>query len=177
MKLSLSKLGVLSVASLMLMGTAVPVATINAAADTPVVSVEDNSSVQVETEISFSNREFFDELSKNGVNPTDILTEAEYQQALRQDLLRQGSNWAKIYTYQGHKRVSIGVNSAIVKTAKYGGKAAIAALRAVATASGVYVDPGVYYAIQGNLSSINSSKGHWWHINLSPIKIVASGNQ
>lgn len=124
-----------------------------------------------------SNREIFDAMQKQGVDVQSILSPEEYQSALNQDMLRQGSNWLHKYTYKGHSRITVGVNSAIVKLMKYGGQGGVYAIQALLAARGMPMDAGAAAGIHGTLASINASKGHWWHIDLKTHKVVAHGNQ
>lgn len=173
---------------LMALSTATPLATLAAITDdgnTPAVIVDDNTdATEAEVDVmegtqvaAFTNREVFLYAAAQELDVKTILGDEAYSEALAQDSYKAGSNWFKRYTYKGHKRLSIGVNSLIVDLLKAGGSAAMTALQAVATARGMPMDPSIYYAVKAKIGGVNGSKGHWWHINLSPLKIVASGNQ
>lgn len=125
----------------------------------------------------FSNEEIFKEMEKNGVNVKNILSTKEYNNALNMDMLRQGSNWCKEYTYKGHKRLTVGLNSAIIKVMKYGGQGGVYAIQALMAVRGMPIDAQAAAGMHGTLSSINSEKGHWWHIDLSSFKVVDHGVQ
>lgn len=169
----------ISLSLVALLGMSLSVPALNAQAsdvssnESSVQTTENNDDVTY----YISNKEIFDSMQKQGVDVQSILSPEEYQAALNQDMLRQGSNWLHKYTYKGHSRVTVGVNSAIVKLMKYGGQGGVYAIQALLAARGMPMDPGAAAGIHGTLSSINASKGHWWHIDLKTHKVVAQGNQ
>lgn len=172
-----SKLIPLSLVTLLGISLALPVLNVKASD----VSGNDLSvqTVKADDDATYyiSNREIFDAMQKQGVDVQSILSPEEYQSALNRDMLRQGSNWLHKYTYKGHSRITVGVNSAIVKLMKYGGQGGVYAIQALLAARGMPMDAGAAAGIHGTLASIDASKGHWWHIDLKTHKVVAHGNQ
>lgn len=148
---------------------------------TTVPPAQQATSAQVEeTDVQFyfiSNQQAFNAAESAGINVKSILGEDKYKAALRQDMLRTGSSWIKTYKVGKETRISIGVNSAIVKTWKYGGRAAIYAIQAYGAVVGLPLDAMVANGMHNQLKSVNGNRGHQWEIGTKPWRIISSRTQ
>jgi len=172
---------IITILTSLAMGTTIflPIVNANAAVITPTSTTKTSFVLSNPGDETFivPNSKIFELMEQNGVNVKEILTATEYNAALKEDHLRSGSNWLHKYTYKGHKRITVGVNSAIMKLMKYGGKGGTYAIQALLLGYGISMDPQAASGIRSTLSTINSSKGHWWHIDLKTFKVVAHGVQ
>lgn len=153
--------------------TLLPISTV-VNADTVKTSSSQETLVQT---YYISNSEYFKYAEENGVDVKGILGEKAYQQALKEDNFKQGKNWIKIYQSGKEKRISMGVNSALVKVWKYGGQAAIYAIQAYGAAVGMPLDPMVANGMHNQLKTIDSSRGYQWKLGTKPWRIISNGYQ
>lgn len=126
---------------------------------------------------SVSNAEAFRLAEEQGIDVKSILSEEEYQTALFNDRLRAGVHGVYTYVVGKETRIFIGVDSALVKVWKYGGRAAIYAIQAYGALSGMPLDPMVANGMHNTLQTINDSKGYYWYIGTSPWRIISHGSQ
>lgn len=126
---------------------------------------------------ALSTANFFAIAEKEGVDVKGILGEEEYQQALRQDMLRAGGSYVNKYTVGNETRYTVAVNSALVKVWKYGGSAALTAIQLYGASVGLPFDAPIYYGMKASLSNADASKGFKWEIGTSPWRVISSGVQ
>jgi len=135
---------------------------------------------QEETDVkvfSISNAQAFEAAENAGIDVKSIIGEEAYNQALQEDMFRRGSSWIKTYKVGKETRISMGINSALVKTWKYGGRAAIYAMQAYGKVVGLPLDPMVANGMHNQLKTIDASRGYKWVIGTKPWRIVSHGYQ
>lgn len=124
-----------------------------------------------------STKKAFEIAESEGVDVKGALGEEEYNKALRQDMLRVGSSYIKTFKVGKETRISIGANSALVKTWKISGRATILAIQAYGAAVGMPLDAMVASGMHNQLKSVNGTRGYQWTIGTKPWRIISSGTQ
>lgn len=132
---------------------------------------------------SFSNRYFFEQCRKQGINPIKILGFKDYQQALKEDEQREGKNWFHLYKKHGHWYITVGLSSHVINIIRSATEEAGYKLLMSILANFVDGDDfndmsafiGYFVRI---IKSLNKTgHGEWWHIRLHPLHVVSHGKQ